>query len=166
MGTEGHGYREGPVEVIIAMSDTRSVSWATRTVAAVLCVAVVVVHVAAQGGIPGEASPPYLRYGFYLLEIVGLVAAFLLLRPSTGMATWLLAFGVAAGPLFGYVLSRTVGLPDLNEKGDWTNPLGMASLVAEALLLVVAVAQLVRRGRSTRMTDVPARTGVTRLGAR
>jgi hypothetical protein len=52
--------------------------------------------------------------GFYILEIVGVITAFLLLS-GVILLGWILAVGFAAGPLIGYILSRGVGLPDFTE---------------------------------------------------
>jgi uncharacterized membrane protein HdeD (DUF308 family) len=50
---------------------------------------------------------------------------------------WLLGALVAGGAFAGYVLSRTVGLPGLPAEPDaWLEPLGVASLIAEAVFLV------------------------------
>jgi hypothetical protein len=50
---------------------------------------------------------------------------------------WLLGALVAGGAFVGYVLSRTVGLPGLPAEPDaWLEPLGVASLIAEAVFLV------------------------------
>jgi hypothetical protein len=56
---------------------------------------------------------------------------------------WNLGLGIAAGSFFGYVASRTVGLPMLPaEPGAWLEPLGIASLIAEALFIVVFFSRL------------------------
>ena len=42
---------------------------------------------------------------------------------------------VAAGAFVGYVVSRTIGLPGLGVDDAWFEPLGVLSLVAEALFV-------------------------------
>ena len=70
------------------------------------------------------------------------MAAILLLR-SGSAAEWLLAAGVALGPLVGYVLSRGPGLPDYTDDvGNWGEPLGVISLIVEGVLLVLAITAL------------------------
>src|SRR5690348_15329274 len=67
---------------------------------------------------------------------------------------WALGLLVAGGALLGYVLSRTVGLPGglTDDIGNWLDPLGVVSIVAEALFVALAgrvlapVAQVRRRG--------------------
>ena len=51
---------------------------------------------------------------------------------------WPLGLVIAVGSLVGYVMSRTVGLPLIPaEPGAWLEPLGIASLIAEALFVAV-----------------------------
>jgi hypothetical protein len=60
-------------------------------------------------------------------------------------AVWtIVATVVAAGPLLGYVLSRGPGLPGYDDdRGNWAEPLGVASLVVEATLLALSVIAVV-----------------------
>jgi hypothetical protein len=113
-----------------------------RGTAALLCIGVAIVHVIDQGGFPGSKSPTYIAVGYYLLEIAGIVIALLLAR-SGAPTVWLLTLGVAAGPLLGFILSRGPGLPNYSDdKGNWTEPIGVASLVIEACLLALAALNL------------------------
>jgi len=51
---------------------------------------------------------------------------------------WPLGLMVVAGAISGYVASRTIGLPGLPaEPGAWFEPMGVASLVAEAGFIAV-----------------------------
>ncbi|MFJ5519589.1 hypothetical protein ACIQB4_21340 [Streptomyces griseoluteus] len=89
-------------------------------------------------------DPHYLGVAYHVLEIAALVAAVLLLlglvRPG-----WLLAAGVALGPLLGYVLSRGPGLPYYSDDvGNWTEPLGLVSLAVEGALLLLSLPLLAR----------------------
>jgi hypothetical protein len=129
--------------------------------AALLCLAVSWIHVQDQGGFPGDKTPGYVGLGYYVLEAAGVVAAVLLPmagRKAPVMPVWLLAAGVGFGPLLGFVLSRGPGLPDYSDdKGNWTEPLGLASLAVEAVLIVLALMML-------RTAAGPAR-GAARAGA-
>jgi hypothetical protein len=99
---------------------------------AVLCLAVAVIHVIDQGGIPGSKTPTYVGVGYYALEIIGVVTAGLLVvsivRAGRFLAAaWFLAAGVAVGPFIGYVLSRgpvCPGTPTTSATGlsrwDWS----------------------------------------------
>jgi hypothetical protein len=59
---------------------------------------------------------------------------------------WPLAGAIALPPLIGYVLSRSVGLPELEDHvGDWLTPAGVASLVFETVLVAISARHLARR---------------------
>jgi hypothetical protein len=109
-----------------------------RAVGAVGCLAVVAIHILDQGGVPGGKDPEYVQILYYILEIAGVVAAALLLTNYTKRG-WVLSLGVAAGPILGYVLSRAPGLPNYGDDiGNWTEPLGVLSLVVEGVLLILS----------------------------
>jgi hypothetical protein len=145
---------------LIATSATRrraATGAGARLLGAVLCLAVAAIHIIDQGGIPGTKTPGYVGILYWLLEIVGVLVAVLLLRRVT-RAGWFLALGVAAGPLAGYLLSRGPGLPYYtDDKGNWTEPLGLVSLAVEGLLLIVAAVMFRREARARLATeDAPA----------
>jgi hypothetical protein len=121
-----------------------------RTAGVVLCLGVAYIHLVDQHFFAFDKHPGYVLAGYVLLEIAGVIAALLLLlRP--GLGPWALAVGVAAGPLVGFVLSRGPGLPDyVDDKGNWTEPLGIISLLVEAVLLAVALIAL--RGSTATVT--------------
>lgn len=121
---------------------------ATGVLGALLALGVSVIHVMDQGGLTDLRDPDYLGYAYWALELAGVICAVLLLtgRRSAG---WLLAVGVAAGPLAGYIVTRTVGLPDATDDiGNWGEPLGVVSLIVEAVLLILAVMMLARSRRA------------------
>jgi xanthine/uracil permease len=123
-------------------------SLVARIVGVVACLAVAAIHVIDQGGVPGAKDPEYVQILYYALEVAGVVVAALLLTNKARLG-WFLSLGVAAGPIVGYVLSRGPGLPDYTDDiGNWTEPLGVISLVVEGILLILAAALLVR-SRST-----------------
>lgn len=122
---------------------------------AALCLAIVYFHVKDQNGFPGEKgmdSATYIQIGYYLIEAVGVVTAVLLLVRSS-LAAWLLAAGVAAGPMLGYVLSRSTGLPGYTgDKGNWFGEAGSpftefvdtASFAVAIVLLLLALGTVAR----------------------
>ncbi|WP_243640306.1 hypothetical protein [Streptacidiphilus pinicola] len=128
------------------MSDRATAQSWIRAWAAVLCLAVAWIHVQDQGGFPGSKTPDYVGVGYYLLEAAGILSAVVLAsRSELGerALVWVTATGVAAGPLLGYVLSRGPGLPGYDDdRGNWTEPLALASVVVEALLLALALLRL------------------------
>jgi hypothetical protein len=120
-----------------------------RMVGGLGCLAVAAVHVIDQGGLPGSKSPEYVQIMYYALEVAGVVVAALLLANQARVG-WFLALGIAAGPILGYVLSRGPGLPDYTDDiGNWTEPLGVISLIVETILLILAAVSVVtfRRAR-------------------
>ncbi|WP_236654813.1 hypothetical protein [Streptacidiphilus anmyonensis] len=136
-------------------------SW-VRAWTAVLCLAVAWIHVQDQGGFPGDKTPGYVGVGYYLLEAAGILSAVVLAsRSDLGerALVWVTAAGVAIGPLLGYVLSRGPGLPDYDDdRGNWTEPLGLVSIAVEVLLLVLASLRLraLMRGGAVAPHAMPA----------
>ena len=126
---------------------TLRVPVALAAVAAVLCVAVALIHLIDQGGMPGSKDPSYIGIGYYLLEISAVIVAVLLLAPRTrgSLLVWSVAFFAGLGPIVGYCLSRGPGLPNYaDDRGNWTEPLGVVGLVVEAVLLVVSLVGVTR----------------------
>lgn len=124
---------------------TEATSVAARFVGALLCVQVAIIHLIDQGGIPGTKAPTYVGVGYWILEILALVTAAGLITDRSLRSTWFVAIGVGAGPLIGYILSRGPGLPGYTDDvGNWGEPLGLFSLVAEAILIVLAVTFFLR----------------------
>jgi Na+/proline symporter len=60
---------------------------------------------------------------------------------------WVLGLLVAGGAFAGYVISRTAGLPGLGVEEEWLEPLGVLSLLVEALFVGVFLTILVRPQR-------------------
>ena len=85
---------------------------------------------------------PYLGVLYVALIIGCLVAArrLILIGDSTA---WLLAGGLAALTLLAYTVSRSIGLPaSTDDIGNWTEPLGLASLFVEGLVVAASVTAL------------------------
>lgn len=113
-----------------------------RIVAALLCLGVAAIHIVDQGGIPGTKTPGYVQTMYYALEIGGALIAITLLVPRF-TARWGFALGIGVGPIVGYVLSRSTGLPNYSDDiGNWSEPLGVASLAVEALLVATCFGAL------------------------
>lgn len=138
------------------------VHYAARSLGALLSLAVAGIHLKDQGGLPGSKDPSYVGAGYYVLEAVGVLVAVALLLPSwrAVRTAWLVGVGVAAAPLLGYVLSRGPGLPGYtDDKGNWTEPIGVASLVVEVVLLLLAGAAAgTALGARSGRTERPRRT--------
>jgi hypothetical protein len=70
-------------------------------------------------------------------------AATLLSRSRLPLAA---AAGIAASAALGYVLSRSTGLPGATgDIGNWTEPLGLASLVVEGSVVATVAAAMTGR---------------------
>ncbi|GAA1879199.1 hypothetical protein [Lapillicoccus jejuensis] len=124
-------------------STTAAPSLALGVPAALLSLGVAAIHVVDQGGVPGSKDPSYVGIGYWVLEVVAVVLAVALFtrRARASVLTWVVAAGVGLGPLLGYCLSRGPGLPGYtDDMGNWTEPLGIISLVVEGLLILVALA--------------------------
>src|ERR671921_856461 len=105
-----------------------------KLAAMVLIVVVGLVHLV--GAPPHYRWAPYLGVGFVVNLIGALVAAAGIYRDA--LWGWLLGALVAGGALVMYVVSRSVGLPGFEHAvGRWSGPLGILSLVVEALFITV-----------------------------
>ena len=126
-----------------------------RRVAAVLIAAVGVLHLALAGDQMQEAR--YVGVLFIAGGIGALVVAlWLWFRPHVGM--WTLGAIIAAGMFVGFILSRTVGLPNFKEP-EWELS-GIVSLLLEGGYLVAMAAWFGAVGRRT--TAAPRRGTVAR----
>src|SRR5918997_2894026 len=113
-----------------------------KPAAIVLIVAVGLVHLV--GAPPHYRWAPYLGVGFVVNLIGALVAAVGIYRDA--LWGWLLGALVAGGALVMYVVSRSVGLPGYEHAvGRWAGPLGLVSLVVEALFMAVLLLWLIAR---------------------
>lgn len=85
----------------------------------------------------------WLFWAYVALMAASLVVAGALLYDPE--PRWLAAAAlVALLPLAGYVLSRTTGLPGADDDvGNWTDPLGLASLWVEGVVLATTSSVLV-----------------------
>lgn len=122
---------------------------AARVTGAVLALGVGYVHVVDQGGIIGDKAPRYVGVGYWIVELVAIAVAALLVSGRSLRTAWVLALGIGAGPMVGYILSRGPGLPNYtDDRGNWTEPIGVISLALEAALIVLTLTALARRRRA------------------
>ena len=97
---------------------------------------------------------PYLGWMY-----IGLIAASLGLAGTlvyTGdRRAWAATAALASAVIVGYSLSRTTGLPNATDDiGNWTEPLGLASLFVEGSLITLSGSVLLTRSRSTARNEV------------
>lgn len=116
---------------------------ALRGVTAVGLVTVGVIHaLEIQGQLSGAV---WLTVGFCLLAgIAPLAGLWLLVQPTA--LSWAFCGLVSLLAALGYILTRSVAVPgDPGDKGNWLEPLGLAALIVEWLVvLIVAFALNIR----------------------
>jgi hypothetical protein len=126
-----------------------TVSWSVRLIGALLALSVVTIHVADQGGITAFTDPDWLGWCYRIIEVAGVLVAAAALIGGESLLTWSGAALLAAGPFIGYLLTRTIGLPDdADDKGNWADSIGTVSLLLEAALVILAVGIVVAKLRS------------------
>jgi hypothetical protein len=93
--------------------------------------------------LPGKLTEtPYMFWMYIGLMLGSLAIAAELIRTGSKLA-WTGAAGLALSAATGYTLSRTVGLPHAHaDIGNWTEPLGLASLWVEGCVAALSAAVL------------------------
>ena len=82
---------------------------------------------------------PYIGWSFIALELTLTILAVALIQRDTPLV-WTASGVVPALAMLAYALTRTVALPQIGDDvGDWTQPLGLVALTAEALLILITV---------------------------
>jgi uncharacterized membrane protein YfcA len=106
-------------------------------------------------------SPEDLQEGsytglLYLANFLGALAAAVGIYRGKRWG-WALGLLVAGGAFAGYVISRTVGLPGLPVETEWLEPLGVLSLVVEALFvgLCLAIGRRMNTPKIVHLRDTP-----------
>jgi len=130
---------------------------ATRALGAAGLTGIALIHLL---DLPGKFSEtPYLAWMYIALIVSALVVAAEIVRTGAARA-WAAGAALAGGALAGYTLTRTVGLPQAHgDIGNWTEPLGLASLFVEGVFVALAAAAVAMRGRVAR--PMSARRPVT-----
>jgi hypothetical protein len=109
---------------------------AVRAVAAIGLLTVGIIHaLEIRGQLSGAV---WLVAGFWLLAVSAPACAlWLLARP--GPLPWISGGMICLSAGLGFVLTRTVGMPgDPGDVGNWLEPLGVASLITEAVVVILA----------------------------
>lgn len=108
----------------------------TRAVGVVGLAGIALIHLLDSIGKFSET--PYIAW-MYIALMIGSIAVAAGLVHSRDRRLWLGAGLLAASAIAGYVLSRTVGLPNATEDiGNWTEPLGLASLFVEGAVVAIS----------------------------
>ncbi len=93
--------------------------------------------------LPGTFDDQAYKGWLYLGLIAGCLLAGAELIHSSDLRAWLAAALLPLGAIVGYVWSRTIGLPGgADDIGNWTEPLGLASLFVEGSLVTLGAAVL------------------------
>jgi hypothetical protein len=139
-------------------SRSYSPDWATVLTTSMLSITVALIHVLDQGGVTKYAGPPWwVGWGYRAVEVGGVVTALALVALRRRSPVWIAAFLVGFGPFVAYLLTRMVGLPgDPGDFGNWSDPLGTASLFVEGTLMFMAASVLVRFRRTDRVGEAHA----------
>ena len=125
-----------------------------RAAAVVGLAAVALIHVLdAPGTFEDQAYKGWLYVGL----IAGCVLTAGALLRSSDRRAWFAAALLPLGAVTGYVVSRTVGLPGgADDIGNWTEPLGLASLFVEGALVALAASVLEARSFARRRPALAA----------
>lgn len=121
-------------------ASTRDHRLTARSVAVVGLGAVALIHLLDA---PSKFQETSYLGGLYVALIAGslLAAAILLRRDHRG--TWAAVVALNTGAIAAYALSRTTGLPlSSGDIGNWSEPLGMAALFVEGVLVVLGASSL------------------------
>ena len=127
---------------------------AVRAAGAIGLLTVGLIHVLEiQGQLMGAV---WLTAGFVLLAVAAPIAGlWLLARPSS--VAWQFSGLVCLGAAGGYILTRSIAVPgDTGDRGNWLEPLGMAALFIEGIVVILTVFVIASiRARGQRATPVP-----------
>jgi hypothetical protein len=134
-----------------------------RFAAAAACLTAAAAHLPITEDHLEEAT--YIGVLFVAL-IVACSACAALLAFRDDRRAWWSAGATCALAIGAYAWSRAIGLPEITDDvGRWTEPLGVVSLTAEALTVVLAAVALASRPRPVVVGRSPATAGVAMLAA-
>jgi hypothetical protein len=124
---------------------------AARLLAVLGMAAIAVIHILDA---PGTFEGVKYIFWLYIAIIVGAIPFSILLLQWPSRLAWIGPALLAAGPLIGFLLTRSIGLPgDSADIGNWLESLGLASMFVEVAVLSLS---LVRLGVGRRWFGRPA----------
>jgi len=119
-----------------------------RTLGVAGLVAIALIHHADASSKYAAADARYI-FWLYAALILGCAVGVGLLILRDTRPVWTIAALLAAAPFVSYAINRTIGLPRATDDiGNWLEPLGVASLIVEALVFALSVVQIKRLGRN------------------
>src|SRR5215204_3055831 len=127
----------------------RGTSGSGRLVGAGLSLIIVVGLIHLIGAPEDLEEAPYQGLLFLANFFGAIVAAIGIYRERSG--GWGLGALVSVGAFAGYVISRTTGLPGLPVEEEWLEPLGLLSLLVEALFVGLYLTIFVRPAKEARI---------------
>jgi hypothetical protein len=111
-----------------------------RAIAIVALAGVALIHLL---DLPGTFDEQAYKGWLYLGLIAGTLLTAAALTRSSDRRIWLAAALLPLGAMIGFVWSRTIGLPGgADDIGNWTEPLGLASLFVEGCVVALSVLAL------------------------
>jgi uncharacterized membrane protein YfcA len=99
---------------------------------------------------PGDLQEATYQGLLFLANFFGAVTAAIGIYQGNRWG-WSLGVLVAGGAFVGYVVSRTVGLPGLPVEEEWLEPLGLLSVLVEALFVGLSLTIFVRPAKEARI---------------
>jgi hypothetical protein len=98
---------------------------------------------------------PYVGVLFIVLSVVSIALAALVMVRDVPLV-WVASGTVALLAVAGFLVSRTVGLPQIGDDiGNWTEPLGYPALVGEVATVVLAGLAIRRASAAAPATPSP-----------
>lgn len=140
------------------MIDTNRLSTMRSTAVVIGLVGIIATHVM---DLPGKMTEvPYLGVGYIgVIVAAGLIIERIITKADR--TAFLASPGLAVAVMAGYVVNRTVGMPGaMDDIGNWFEPIGLLSLVAEGFVIWQALAATrvdTVVGRSADRAPVPVR---------
>ena len=127
-----------------------------RAVVAIGLAGVALIHLL---DLPGQLSASPVVFALYVGLMPACVALAGAVLWTSNTRVWTAAAALSALVVAAYVLSRTSGLPtSTDDIGNWSEPLGIASLFVEGSVVVLSSAVLF-----SRRTQTEARAGASSL---
>jgi len=101
-------------------------------------------------GVPEDLEEAPYQGFLFLANFFGAVVAAIGIYRGRSWG-WRLGALVSVGAFVGYVISRTTGLPGLPVEEEWLEPLGLLSLLVEALFVGLYLMIFVRPAKEARI---------------